>query len=84
MPPALQQDLEIFYHSAPLPRAMVIARRDLAPPLEQRIKEVLLAAHTDPAGSAALKARKVTRYDELSGEAAASVEAVREIVALGR
>ena len=63
---------------------MVVARDGLPPPLERRVKEVLLAAHTDPTGSAALKARKVARYDELRGEAAASVEAVRRLVAFGR
>ena len=84
LPPVLKQDLEIFHRSAPLARALVVARHDLPPPLEQRIKEILLAAHADPTGSAALKARKVTRYDELTGEAAASVGAVRRLVALGQ
>jgi phosphonate transport system substrate-binding protein len=85
MPPALKQDLEIFHRSAPLARALVLARRDLPPPLEQRIKEVLLTAHTDPAGSAALQAYKnVTKYDELAGEAAESVAAVRRLAILGR
>jgi phosphonate transport system substrate-binding protein len=84
MPPALKQDLEIFHRSAPPARSLVVARDGLPPPLERRIKEVLLAAHTDATGSAALKARKVARYDELRGEAAASVEAVRRLVAFGR
>jgi phosphonate transport system substrate-binding protein len=84
MPPALKQDLEIFHRSAPLARALVVARHDLPPPLEQRVKAVLLAAHADPAGGAALKARKISLYDELEGEAAASVEAVRRLVALGQ
>lgn len=84
MPPALKQDLEIFHASAPLPRAVVIARRDLRPSVEEGIKRILLAAATDPVGSIVLKNHKnVTKYDELVGEVAASVAAARKLVAFG-
>jgi phosphonate transport system substrate-binding protein len=82
MPPELKDDFEIFYRSAPLPRALVVVRPGLPPLLEEQIKQALLAADTDAVGMAALKARKVTRYDELIGEAAAGVEAARRLVAL--
>ena len=81
MPPELKDDFEIFYHSAPLPRALVVVRPGLPPLLEEQIKQAFLAADTDAVGMAALKARKVTRYDELTGEAAAGVEAARRLVA---
>ncbi len=82
MPPELKDDFEIFYRSAPLPRALVVVRPGLPPLLEEQIKQAFLAADTDAVGIAALKARKVTRYDELTGEAAAGVEAARRLVAL--
>ena len=82
MPPELKGDFEIFHWSAPLPRALVVIRPGLAPSLEEQIKQAFLEADTDPAGIAALRARKVTKYDELIGEAAAGVEAARRLVAL--
>ena len=82
MPPELKDDFEIFYRSAPLPRALVVVRPGLPPLLEEQIKQAFLDADADPAGIAALRARKVTRYDELTGEAAAGVEAARRLVAL--
>ena len=81
MPPELKKDLEIFYWSEPLPRALVVARQGLPPTIEERIKRSLLEAAADPAGKAALEERKVTRYDELNGEAAAGVRAARRLSA---
>ena len=39
MPPELKDDFEIFYHSAPLPRALVVVRHGLPPLLEEQIKQ---------------------------------------------
>lgn len=84
MPPALKRDLEIFHASAPLPRAVVIARHDLRPPVEQGIKRILLSATADPMGRIVLKNYKnVTKYDELVGEAAAGLVAARKLVTFG-
>jgi phosphonate transport system substrate-binding protein len=83
MPPALKQDLEIFHSSAPLPRALVIVRQDLPPPVEQGVKRILLTATGDPTGRVVLKGyRSVTRYDELVGEAAAGVATARRLTAV--
>lgn len=82
VPPALKQDLEIFHTSAPLPRAMVIARHDLRPEVQEGIKRTLLAAADDPEGSAVIRNKgNVTRYDELEGEAAAGLAAARRLLA---
>ena len=81
MPPELKQDLEIFHRSASLPRALVVARHDLPRPAEQGIKRVLLAAAKDPVGAQVLAAKRVAKYDELSGEAADGVAAARRLFA---
>lgn len=81
MPPALKQDLEIFHYSAPLPRALVIGRARLPADLAQRIVRLLLTADRAPAGAAALAQRHVTRYDELTGDAAHGVAAARSLMA---
>ncbi|HET6521302.1 MAG TPA: phosphate/phosphite/phosphonate ABC transporter substrate-binding protein [Geminicoccaceae bacterium] len=81
MPPALKGEFEIFHHTEPLPRAVILVRGDLPRGLREAIKRVLLAADEDPEGRAALKAYKdVTGYDELTGEAAAGVAAARRIL----
>lgn len=84
MPPDLKRDLEVFHTSAPLPRAVVIARGSLRAPVMEGVKRILLAAPSDPAGSAVLKSyRNVTRYDEFVGEAAAGLAAARRLATFG-
>ena len=80
MPAVLSQDLEVFYQSAPLARALVIARHGLLPRLEQQIKRILVAADTDSVGREVLKRKHVTKYDEVTGDAAASVAAARMLL----
>jgi phosphonate transport system substrate-binding protein len=79
MPAELKEDFEIFYRSAPLPRALVITRPGLSPRVVSRIRQVLLDSATDPSGAEMLKAKKVAKYDELIGEAADGIEAARRL-----
>ena len=82
MPPELKDDFEIFFWSAPLPRALVVLRPGLPSDLGDAVSQALLAAPTDPTGAAALKAKRVARYDELTGQAAEGVAAARRLIAL--
>ena len=80
MPPLLRQDLEVFHQSAPLARALVIARHGLPARLEQQIRRILVAADTVSMGREVLKSKHVTKYDEVTGDAAASVAAARMLL----
>lgn len=81
MPPVLKKDLAILHYSAPLPRALLIGRHGLRPEVELAVRRVLLAAAGDPQGALLLRNYKnVTRYDELTGDAAASVAAARRLI----
>ena len=79
MPPVLRQDLEIFHTSAPLPRALVLARQGLPTPIERSIARMLVAAEGDEAGREVLKQKHVTRYDEITAEVSASLAAARRL-----
>lgn len=82
VPPAAREELRVFHHTDPVPRSVLLVRGDLPRPVKDRIVEVLVAAHADPEARAALERyRGVTRYDELTGEAAAGVEAARRVAA---
>jgi phosphonate transport system substrate-binding protein len=85
LPPVVQQDLRIFYHSLPFPRSVIVVSSDLPERLRDRIKDVLLAADEDPEGRAMLLDYKsVTKFDELEGDAAAGIAAAQAILkALG-
>ncbi|WP_369975782.1 phosphate/phosphite/phosphonate ABC transporter substrate-binding protein [Xanthomonas bundabergensis] len=55
VPPAFRRDFRVIYRSEPFPRAVEMVRSDLAPPVEARLREVLLEAADDPQGRAALR-----------------------------
>ena len=56
----------VFHESREFPRAVELVRAGLDPVIEQRLRAVLLAAHTDPAAQAALAAYSRTeRFDEI-------------------
>ena len=64
--PAVAADLMVFHESREFPRALELVRVGLDPAIKQRLREVLLAAHEDPAASAALAAYSRTeRFDEV-------------------
>lgn len=54
VPPAFRTDLRVIHRGEPLPRALEMVRRDLAPAVRQRLQEVLLEASRDPLAAEAL------------------------------
>lgn len=75
--PTVAADLIVFHESREFPRAVELVRAGLDPVIEQRLRAVLLAAHTDPAAQAALAAYSRTeRFDEID---AATWEVLAEL-----
>ena len=80
-----KQALRIFQSSKPIMRSVLLVRGGLQPEVKARIKEILLNMHTVPEGKDILNAYdKVKKYDEIEGEAAASLAHVRRMVAAVR
>jgi len=64
--PAVANDLMVFQSSGSFPRALELVRAGLDPKIEQRLRQILLAAHQDPAAQPALLAYSRTeRFDEI-------------------
>jgi phosphonate transport system substrate-binding protein len=80
-PDAMKNDLKIFYQSKPFPRMVEVVRKNLDPKIKNRLKEVLLKAHEDPAAQEALRAyNKTARFDEFKGEALAELDEARVLL----
>lgn len=77
-----QPPLRIFHESTPYPRALELVRGDLPPAIEARLREILLAAHTDPAAAEALAAYSRTeRFEEVDDETRRVLDELRRGVA---
>lgn len=64
--PSIAAELMVFHQSRDFPRALELVRSGLDPALEQRLREILLAAHDDPAARPALDAYlRTERFDEV-------------------
>jgi phosphonate transport system substrate-binding protein len=75
--PTLAADLRVFHESREFPRALELVRAGLDARIRQRLREVLLAAHEDPAAREALLAYSRTeRFDEVD---AATWETLAEL-----
>lgn len=75
--PEVASDLMVFHESREYPRAVELVREGLDPRIEKRLREVLLAAHDDPAARAALDAyTRTERFDEVD---AATWESLSEL-----
>ena len=80
-PDAMKHDLKIFYQSQPFPRMVEVVRHNLDPKIKNRLKEILLKAHEDPAAQEALSAyNKTTRFDEFKGQALAELNEARVLL----
>ena len=55
VPPSFKRDFVVFRESAPFPRALEMARGDLAPRVAARLREVLIEASGDPAAADAMR-----------------------------
>jgi phosphonate transport system substrate-binding protein len=58
--PALATELSIIHRSGEFPRALELVRPGLPAALKQRLRELLLSAHTDPVAASALRAYQRT------------------------
>lgn len=80
-PTSFRNNMYIFQQSAEFPRALEVVRKDLRPEIKQRLKSILLAAHTDPDAASALKAyQKTTRFDEIDEKVKAGISQARSIL----
>lgn len=80
-PTSLRRNLRIFHNTPPVLRSVLLVRDGLRPDLKARLKDLLVTMHESDEGRAALAAVKAARYDELTGEAAADLEHVRNLYA---
>ena len=75
---AIRGDLRIFHRTDPLPRAVELVRGTLDPAVKDRLRDILLNAHLDPAAAEALSAYSRTRrFDLFTGEAKDGLDAAR-------
>jgi phosphonate transport system substrate-binding protein len=80
-PEAFRKDLKIIIQSGPLPRTLELVRNDLPAPIKQRLKKVLLNAHKDPEGKAALKAyKKTAKFEEISASTIETMAKYRQLL----
>ena len=56
LPESFRNDLVVFHRSEAVPRALELVRGGMAPAVEARLREVLLAAPSDPLAADALRA----------------------------
>lgn len=64
--PAMAADLQVFHTSSAFPRALEMVRSDLDVRIRERLRDLLLQAHDDPAATPALRAYFGTeRFDEV-------------------
>ena len=78
VPPSFRNDLVVFHRTDAVPRALEMVAADVAPAVEQRLREVLLAARSDPAAQSALAAFwGTTGFRELDEPMLQSLERLR-------
>jgi phosphonate transport system substrate-binding protein len=81
-PDAMKKDLKIIYQSKPLPRIIEVVRKDLDPKIKNRLKQILLKAHEDPAAKEALSkyGPRTAKFDEFLGEAKEGLEEAKKLM----
>lgn len=79
-PERLKEGLKIIHETQPVIRSLMMVRPTLDAALKVRLAAVLAQMHETSKGKAALKKYfKVSRYDALTGQAAAGLESARRI-----
>ena len=79
-PERIKKDLQLLYSTEPIIRSVILVRGNIPIDRKVRIKDLLLKMHLDADGRDVLKAySKVKKYDEITGEAATSLERVRTL-----
>ncbi len=80
-PPVIKKELHIFHRTKPVPRMLELVRRDWKPELKQRLRQVLLHAHLDPAAKNALMSyQKTTRFETLGSQDQVVIEKTLSMV----
>lgn len=78
---ALADELRIIHRSAAFPRALELVRPGMPPALRERLRQLLLAAASDPAAAPALRAyQRTERFAEIDGETARMLTELRQNV----
>jgi phosphonate transport system substrate-binding protein len=81
LPLALRRDLKVIHSTPEYPRAVEMVRADMQPPVEARLRQVLLEAADDPEGRAALDAFfQTARFLPLDDETQRGLDRVRDAV----
>lgn len=82
-PTAFRNDFTILLRGENFPRAVEVVRKDLPAAVKQRLKEILLQAHEDPAAAKPLRAyQKTKKFDELDANSLAALQETRSIMQL--
>ena len=83
VPNAMREVFTIFFRSQPVPRSLTLFRKDLDPGLKDKIKNILLNAHTDPEGKKVLQTfQKTAKFDPVDENILESLEEARKILRL--
>ncbi len=73
--------LQIFHRTDPVPRAFELVRGDLAPPVRERLRQLLLEAHDDPSAQHALREyQETTRFDPIDDPTRAHLSKTRVLL----
>ncbi|MBV6412471.1 MAG: phosphate/phosphite/phosphonate ABC transporter substrate-binding protein [Xanthomonadales bacterium PRO6] len=79
--PAQAAELAVFHESREFPRAVELVRGGLDAQIEARLRQILLAAHADPAAQPALHAYlRTERFDEVDAATWTELAELRERV----
>ncbi len=82
-PSAFRDDFIKLHQSKDFPRAVEVVRKGLQEAVKQRLKEILLHAHEDPAAASALQAyQKTKKFDELDERSLEALQETRTIMDL--
>lgn len=79
-PDEVREQLVKLADTEGVPRQVAVARPDIDPELLEAVKQILLAAHEDEDGQAALEAFQTTRFDEFPEGIEAALDRMREMM----
>ena len=80
-PESFKKTLAIFKKSEPIPRSLELVRSDLPEKIKARLKQILLNAHKNPQGRAALAAyAKTTKFDEITPQVQTTLQKYRKML----
>lgn len=81
IPEGIRKELQILTTSVPLPRSLLLVRRNLDPTLKKRIADILLAADRDVDGKLMLREYfDVSRYTPFTGDVVDRFSDMRRLI----